>query len=170
MKLFDTLKILILEQQNPGVLLFITPEFDSFYASKHQTIDRLGNRPFRVIRDIILKALDTPSSTHTRVAVPNTILSSVIEDNYEKILESINSNLEYDRYKFVYEDQENEDEDIFSFIEFIIEKSKKKNKEYNIVSSTYSEDGGYLKVFKQDGPKQKKIYLENYFHSITILL
>lgn len=170
MKLFDALKNIILEQLNPGVLLFMTPEFDSFYASKHQTIDRLGNSSFRVIRDIILNALDTPSSTHTRVAVPNTILSSIIEKKYKRVLESINNNTNYDRYKFVYEDKNNMDEDIFSFIEFIIEKSKKKNKEYNIVSSTYSDDGNYLKVFKKDGPNQKKIYLENYFHSITILL
>ena len=170
MKMFQILRSIIVEQADMEDLLFISPEGDSFYASTHQTIDRMGNRNFNFIRSAILDSIDSDTLTHERVAVPNNILSQVIELKYRKILNSFEGYPQGDRLKFVFRDEDNFDEEVFDYIEFILEKSTRRDNLYVVPTSTYSLDGNYLRFFNKNKPQQKKVMLENYFHIKTIVL
>lgn len=168
MKMLQTLRSIIAEQSDREDLLYISPRGNSFYASSHQSIDRKGNKDFDFIRQSILDSIDSDTSTHERVAVPNDILSQVIELKYPKIIRSFADHSLSDRLKFVYRDEDNEDEEVFDYLEFIIEKST--DRVYVIPTSTYSFDGNYLRFFNKNKPQQKKVMLENYFHIKTIVL
>jgi hypothetical protein len=168
MEMFRILRSIIVEQTEMGDLLYVSPEGNSFYASTHQSIDRKGNQDFNFIRKSILNSIDSDTLTHERVAVPNDILSQIIEYKYPKIIRSFADYSLGDRLKFVYRDLDNEDEEVFDYLEFIIEKSNKGV--YVIPTSTYSFDGNYLRFFNKNKPKQKKVMLENYFHIKTIIL
>jgi hypothetical protein len=170
MKMFRILRSIIVEQADLEDLLYVSPRGNSFYASSHQSIDRKGNRDFDFIRQSILDSIDSDTSTHERVAIPNDILSQIIELKYSKIIRSFADYSPGDRLKFVYRDEDNEDEEVFDYLEFIIEKSSRKDKLYVIPTSTYSFDGNYLRFFNKNKPQQKKVTLENYFHINTIVL
>jgi hypothetical protein len=170
MKMFQILRSIIVEQADMEDLLFVSPQGDSFYASTHQSIDRLGNQNFNVIRRAILNSIDSDTLTHERVAIPNNILSQIIELKYRKILNSFEGYSPGDRLKFVYRDEDNEDEEVFDYLEFVLEKSNRENKLYIVPTSTYSFDGNYLRFFNKNKPQQKKVMLENYFHIKTVVL
>ena len=168
--MFQILRSMIVEQADMEDLLYVSPRGNSFYASSHQSIDRKGNQDFDFIRQAILDSIDSDTLTHERVAVPNNILSQVLELKYPKIIRSFADYSPGDRLKFVYRDEDNEDEEVFDYLEFIIEKSPRKDKVYIIPTSTYSFDGNYLRFFNKNKPQQKKVMLENYFHIKTVVL
>jgi hypothetical protein len=168
MKMFQILRSIIVEQSDKEDLLYVSPRGNSFYASSHQSIHRKGNKDFDFIRQAILDSIDSDTSTHERVAVPNDILSQVIELKYPKIIRSFSDYSLGDRLKFVFRDEDNEDEEVFDYLEFIIEKTT--DRVYVIPTSTYSFDGNYLRFFNKNKPQQKKVMLENYFHIKTIVL
>jgi hypothetical protein len=168
MKLLSTLKNIILENRSKEHKLFTTPDGVKFIATTHQTFDRNGNLDYEKIREIILNAIDSGSKVHTRVAVPNTILSSLIRKKYENILYEFSQTPKDNKIKFVYERNDNEDEEVFDFIEFVVGRGRDGN--FLIVSSTFSNNGDYLKLFGKDAIQAKKIMLEKYFHIRTVLL
>ena len=168
--MFGILRSIIVEQGNHDNLLFLTPENDVFYATSHQTFDRLGNKDYETIRDIILQSIDSNIETHERVGIPNNILSEIIEEKYPKIILSFKDSEPGERIKFVYKNNDNEDEEVFDYLEFIVERSRVKSKRYTIPTSTYSDTGNYLKFFNKFKPQQRKVMLENYFHIKTVIL
>jgi hypothetical protein len=168
MKLLNTLKNILLENRSKEHKLFTTPDGVKFIATTHQTFDREGNLSYKEIKDIILNAIDSGSKIHTRVAVPNTILSRLIREKYINILYEFSQNPKEEKIKFVYERTDNEDEEVFDFIEFIVGRGRDGN--FLIVSSTFSNNGDYLRLFGKDAIQARKIMLEKYFHIRTVLL
>jgi hypothetical protein len=168
MKLLNTLKNIILENRSKENRLFTTPDGIKFIATTHQTFDRKGNLNYGQIRDIILNAIDSGSKVHTRVAVPNRVLSELIAQKYENILYEFSQNPKDKKIKFVYERNDNEDEEVFDFIEFIVGRGGDGN--FHIVSSTFSDSGDYLRLYGKDVIQARKIMLEKYFHIRTVLL
>ncbi len=86
MKVLSVLKSIIIENRGKHHRLFTAPEGPKFIATTHQTLDRKSNLTYEEIRDIILNAIDSGSNIHTRVGVPNIMLSRLIRDKYKKIL------------------------------------------------------------------------------------
>ena len=168
MKLLNTLKNIILENRTREHRLFTTRDDIKFIATTHQTFDRSGNLSYDEIKDIILNAIDSGIKVHTRVGVPNRVLSRLIREKYETILYEFSKNPEEKKIKFVYERNDNEDDEVFDFIEFIVARGD--YGEFLIVSSTYSYDGDYLKLYGKDAVQARKIILEKYFQIRTVLL
>lgn len=168
MKILNTLKKLILENRGKYHRLFTAPNDVKFVATSHQTIDRKGNLSYDEIKDIILNSIDSTVGTHTRVGVPNLLLSRLIRKKYEKILLEFDKNPEENKIKFVYERIDNEDDVIFDYIEFIL--SRGNDNTYSVVSSTFSSDGNYLKLYGRDVVQARKVMLEKYFHLRTVIL
>ena len=162
MKLLETLKKIILENREKIPKLFTTPNGIKFFATKHQTIDRFGNLSYDEIKKIILGGIDTGNKTLRRVAVPNIMLSLLIREKYEKILEEMTSNLKEDKIKFVYERKDNDDEEIFDYIEFVLMKDNENPNRFDVITSAFSDDGDFLKLFGRDVTQTKKIILEKY--------
>jgi hypothetical protein len=170
MRILETLKSIIIEQVDHENLLFLTPNNETFYSSVHNSIERLGNQDYETIRYMILKSIDSNVATHERVAIPNEILSQVIGNKYEKIINSFKGNSPGDRIKFVYKNEDNKHEEVFDYLEFIVSKSKNSRNRYVIPTSTYSDTGNYLRFFNKFKNQQKKVMLENYFHIKTVTL
>ena len=168
MKIISALKNIILENRSNYHRLFTSKDGVKFFATPHQTKDRKGHLSYDEIKDIILNAIDSGSNVHTRVGVPNRMLSRLIKDKYPKILDGLFSNTKDERIKFVHKRQDNEDEEVFDYIEFIV--ARDNNDSFSVISSTFSENGNYLKNFGKNAPQTKKIILEKYFHIKTILL
>jgi hypothetical protein len=169
MKLLKTLKNIMLENRAKEHRLFTTPNGLKFLATTHQTFDREGNLSYEDIKDIILNAIDSGIKVHTRVGVPNRMLSRLIREKYEIMLYEFSKNPKEEKIKFVYERNDNEDDPIFDFIEFIVGRGKEDDT-FFVVSSTFSKNGDYLKLYGKDVTQARKIILEKYFHIRTVLL
>lgn len=168
MKILEILKTLILENRSKLHRLFTTPDGIKFEATNHQTQDREGHLSYDEIKDIILDAIDSGSRTHTRVGVPNRMLSRLIRVKYSRIVDEFSSNPQDERIKFVHKREDNEDEEVFDFIEFVL--GRKGNDTFLVLSSAFSKNGDYLKLHGIDTVQTKKIILEKYFHIRTVLL
>lgn len=170
MKLLKSLKNIILEDRFKNPRLFTTPDGIKFVSSTHHTIDRKANLNYSEIKDIILNAIDSGIKIHTRVAVPNLMLSRLIRNKYEKILEEFSKDNNEKKIKFVYKRKDNEDEEVFDYIEFILGRDEEEDDVLKIVSSTFSPNGKYLNLFGKDVVQARRVMLENYFHFRTVLL
>jgi len=168
MKILNVLKKIILEDRSRHHRLFTAPEGPKFIATTHQTSDRKSNLSYNEIKDIILNAIDSGSNIHTRVGVPNLMLSRLIKDKYKKILYEFSKDPEEKKIKFVFKREDNEDEEVFDYIEFIL--ARDSDDTFLIVSSTFSEDGSYLKLYGKDVVQARKVILEKYFHLRTVIL
>lgn len=170
MKILNSLKTIILESRPKKPKLFTTPDGFKFYSSKHNTIDRKGNLNYDEIRDIILDAIDSGNKVHTRVAAPNLMVYNLIRDKYKKILNEFSKDPKEEKIKFVFRRYDNEDEEVFDYIEFIIGRDSEDVKIFNVVSSTFSSNGNYLGLFGKDAVQARKVILEKYFHLRTVIL
>ena len=170
MKILDSLKTIILESRFKKPKPFTTPDGFKFYFSTHNTIDRKGNLNYDEIRDIILYAIDSGNKVHTRVAAPNLMVYNLIRNKYKKILNEFSKDHKEEKIKFVFRRYDNEDEEVFDYIEFIIGRDSKDVKTFNVVSSTFSSNGNYLGLFGKDAVQARKVMLEKYFHLRTIIL
>lgn len=170
MKLLKSLKNIILEDRLKNPRLFTTPEGVKIVSSTHHTLDRKAYLNYQEIKDIILNAIDSDVKVHTRVAVPNVMLSRIIRSKYKKILDEFSKDKKEEKIKFVYKREDNEDEDVFDYIEFIIGRDHDDNGVFKVVSSTFSPNGKYLNLFGKDVIQARRVMLENYFHFRTIIL
>lgn len=172
MKILDILKHIILEnsRRSDKPKLFTTPEGIKFFSSKHHTKDRKTYLSYEEIKDIILNAIDSGVTTHTRVGIPNLMASRLISDKYKKMLDEFSKHPEEDKIKFVYKRKDNEDEEIFDYIELILGRDYEDKNTFNVVSSTFSSSGNYLGLFGKDVIQARKVILEKYFHLRTVLL
>lgn len=168
MKILKLLNNLILENRGRYNRLFKTPDGISFIATTHQTIDREGNLSYDEIKDIILTAIDSGVNVHTRVGVPNIMLSSIIREKYKNIVKEFSLNPNEKKIKFVFKRNDNEDEEVFDYVEFII--SREDPETFFIVSSTFSESGNYLKLYGKNVIQARKVVIEKYFHLRTVIL
>lgn len=168
MKVLSVLKSIILENRGKHHKLFTAPEGPKFIATTHQTLDRKSNLTYEEIKDIILNAIDSGSNIHTRVGVPNTMLSRLIRDKYKKILYEFSKDPTEKKIKFVFKREDNEDEEVFDYIEFIL--ARDEDNTFLIVSSTFSDNGTYLKLYGKDVVQARKVMLEKYFHLRTVIL
>ena len=75
-----------------------------------------------------------------------------------------------EKIKFVFKRDDNNDDEVFDYIEFIIGKDNEDKKTFNVVSSTFSPNGNYLKLFGKDAVQARKVVLEKYFHLRTVIL
>ena len=170
MKLLNVLKTIILENSSKRHNLYTTSNGIEFISSNHHTKDRHADLSYDEIKDIILNAIDSGSNVHTRVAVPNLMLSRLIRKKYEKILNEFSKNPKEDKIKFVFKREDNNDEEVFDFIEFILGRDNKEKNKFKVVSSTFSSDGNYLKLFGKGVVQARKVVLEKYFHLRTVIL
>lgn len=170
MKLLNVLKSIILEDGSKRHNLFSTKDGIKFFSSKHHTRDRETDKSYDEIKDIILKAIDSGSKTHTRVGVPNLMLSRLIRKKYEKIIEEFSKNSNEKKIKFIFKRDDNEDDEVFDYIEFIVGREDGNEKVFVVVSSTFSPTGDYLRLFGKDAVQARKVVLEKYFHLRTVIL
>lgn len=169
MKILDILKNLILEDRGKRNKLFTSPEGIKFISSTHHTEDRKAFLSYDEIKDIILNAIDSGSNVHTRVGVPNLMLSGLIRDKYKKIIDEFSKNPKENKIKFVYKRNNNEDEEVFDYIEVIIGRGNDSDT-LMIASSAFSDTGNYLRLYGKDVVQARKVILEKYFHLRTVLL
>ena len=170
MKLLYVLKNIILEDTQKKHSLFTKNDGIKIFSSNHHTKDRETNKSYNEIKDIILTAIDSGSKTHTRVGVPNVMLSRLINKKHEKIIKEFSKNPKEEKIKFVFKRDDNKDDEVFDYIEFIIGRDDENEKIFNVVSSTFSPDGNYLKLFGKNVVQARKVVLEKYFHLRTIIL
>jgi hypothetical protein len=170
MKLLYVLKNIILEDSQKKHNLFTNDDGVKIFSSKHHTKDRETYKSYDEIKDIILAAIDSGSKVHTRVGVPNLMLSRLINKKSEKIIKEFSKNPKEEKIKFVFKRDDNEDEEVFDYIEFIIGRDNENEKTFNVVSSTFSPNGNYLKLFGKDVVQARKVVLEKYFHLRTVIL
>jgi hypothetical protein len=174
MKILDILKHIILEdkRRSDKPKLFTTPEGVKFFSSKHHTKDRKTYLSYKQIKDIILNAIDSGVSTHTRVGVPNVMISELIRKKYKKILDEFSKDPKEEKIKFVFkrDDTEGDEEEVFDYIEIILGRDYEDKNTFNVASSTFSSNGNYLGLFGKDVVQARKVILEKYFHLRTVLL
>ena len=169
MKMINILKDLILENGGRRNKLFTSPEGIKFISSTHHTEDRKSDLSYDEIKDIILNAIDSGSNVHTRVGVPNLMLSNLLRNKYKKIIDEFSKDPKENKIKFIHNRKNNEDEEVFDYIEVIIGRGNDDNS-FLIVSSTFSDTGNYLKLYGKDAVQSRKVILEKYFHLRTVLL
>ena len=120
------------------------------------------------IKDIILNAIDSGSNVHTRVGVPNLMISQLLRNKYKKIIDEFSKDPKENKIKFVYKRKDNEDEETFDYIELIVGRGS--DNSFLIVSSTFSDSGNYLKLHGKDVVQARKVIIEKYFHFRTVIL
>jgi hypothetical protein len=169
MKILNVLKNLILEDRGKRHKLFTSPEGVKFISSTHHTEDRKTDLSYDEIKDIILNAIDSGSNVHTRVGVPNLMISQLIKDKHKKIIDEFSKDPKENKIKFVHKRNDNEDEEVFDYIELILGRGNE-DKTFLIVSSTFSDTGNYLKLYGKDVTQARKVMLEKYFHFRTVIL
>jgi len=169
MKILDVLKYIILEDRGKYQRLFTTPNNIKFISSAHHTLDRKADLSYDEIKNIIINSIDSGSNTHTRVGVPNLMISRLIRDKYKKILDEFSKDPKENKIKFVHKRKNNDDEEIFDYIEIIVGRGED-DETFKVVSSTFSDTGNYLKLYGKDAVQARKVILEKYFHLRTVLL
>lgn len=165
MKLLETIKKLILENTKFPKLKFSEKVGDrevELLSTFHQWSDRFGDEDYEYIKDLTFQKYNG-----FRIGVPDEEIIPLFKKNLQKIEDSYdpkNSN----RVIFVKHRLDNEDEEIFDFIEFLLEKNGNR---YSILSSKYSKDGRFfvmnfpvrtLKVMieNKNNNKYKFVYLD----------
>lgn len=172
MKLINLLSILISEGYGNTLIAVVSDDY-KFYVSNHQSsseVDgRSGDLTYNQIKTKILDNEYSNNKTKIRYGVPNRMLETLINNKSKKIIDNLNVLKVGDRIRFVYNrTDEHEDEEYFDYIEMVIQKDN--DKRFNIITSSFSKDGHYLRLMSFGSVQQPKVFLENYFHLNTIIL
>ena len=119
----------------------------SLFSTEHQWFDRHGDNDYETILDLFFEK--NVGDNKYRIGVPDEIITSIVKNDISKIIlgfEEVNpcSN----RIVFTKKRIDNEDEEFFDVIEFVLQKNETK---LEIITSAFSEDGLYLYF----GPKIK---------------
>jgi hypothetical protein len=96
------------------------------------------------------------------------MISRLFRDKYKKIIDEFSKDPKEKKIKFVYKRKDNEDEEVFDYIEIIVGRGD--DNSFLIVSSTFSDTGNYLKLYGKDVVQARKVMLEKYFHFRTVIL
>jgi len=109
-------------------------------STHHQWFDRHGDNSYNDNVELFYEKNDGDESY--RIGVSDTLLVPIIRGNISKIIDSFKlHNPCNKRIIFTKRRQNNEDEEFFDFVEFVIQKD---GNELKIVSSAFSEDGNFL--------------------------
>ena len=109
-------------------------------STHHQWFDRHGDNTYDENVDLFYEKNDADNDY--RVGVSDRILVNIIQDKIDKIIDSFKiHNPCNKRIIFTKRRTNNEDEEFFDFVEFVLQKD---GNELKIVSSAFSEDGNYL--------------------------
>ena len=176
MKLLSNLKNIIFEISGPRKYVdkFIYDDKQILLlASYHQSEERFGIKSFEEILNIYYN-----DGSEIRFGVPNNLIKKLFKQNFEKIYNEINKvetksedlkpRLNIVKNRQEQNELENNPED-FDFIEFVIQKNSE-NK-YEIITSAFSKDGKFLKLFGKSKNSTPKLVAETEFHfylTITI--
>jgi hypothetical protein len=109
-------------------------------STYHQWFDRHGDNSYEENVDLFYEKND--SDNYYRIGVSDSILIPLIKRDINKIIESFKTHKPCNkRIIFTKRRINNEDEEYFDFVEFVIQKDEN---ELKIVSSAFSEDGNFL--------------------------
>jgi hypothetical protein len=180
MKLLNTIKQILLESGRRPILLFADVIEDKrvrLFASYHQWEERYGQFNFDKIADFYLKDKDRNINNLSyviRVGVPNDMIVTFFDDNYEKIKQhfyelygppSNDKFIPEQKIIFVKQFSDNPREEDFDYIEIGL--AREIGETYFIFTSAFSKDGKMLRKFK--GPESPKVFMESVLESIPIV-
>ena len=166
MNLLSILVDLITEDENKrkflGQIKFGNDKIKLF-SSGHQYSDRMGDMTFDEVRDYYFDVLDNNKikEPEIRFGVPDSILRSTILSKLSIIIKSFLDNPKSFKIRFVHFDNDNEYEEKFDNIEFVLSRSRDM-KSFTVVTSAYSKDGDFLKRMGKFAEQDPKIILENF--------
>jgi hypothetical protein len=174
MRLLSLLSNLILESGLKRKFLSqfaIDGEGVKLFASPHQYSDRFGNDSFNSVRNYYFSVLDNKrmKESEIRFAVPDTILKNLVYDKFEQIKSGFDEYPDSYKIRFVFRNEDNEYEEKFDYIEFVLAKSDDM-KTFTIVTSSYSDDGNYLRRMGQYAEQDPRVILENFDLLPTVFL
>lgn len=168
MKLLSHLKNVILESSRRPILVdsFIYDNKEIFlYAIYHQWEERFGIKSFEEILDIY----DNSNDLKLRIGVPNEMIKVFFKKNFNVINEKFNEvepqyKSEPSRILIVKNrKEENEDNpEYFDFAEFIIQKNSQYR--FDIITSAFSKDGFFLKLFDKTKTNASRLTVESKFY------
>lgn len=175
MKLISHLKNIILEVYGPRIPVdkFNYGDNEIFLsASYHQWEERFGIKSFEEILDMY----ETDGLKY-RFGVPNDMIKVLFKKNFGKIYDKFNqvessSNIRSPRLNIIKDrkiqsDMEDNPEH-FDFVEFIIQKNSQFR--FEIVTSSFSKDGRYLKLFDKSKSPAPRLMVENKFYFDSTLI
>ena len=174
MRLLSLLSNIILEFDNKRKFLGQF-NFDGdkvkLFSSSHQYDDRFGQNSFDEVRNYYFTVLDkgTIDEDDIRFAVPDNILRQLLPEKIEQIKDAFINNPNSYKIRFVFRDENNEFEEKFDYIEFVLTKSKDM-KSFTVVTSAYSDNGEYLRRMGRYAEQDPKVILERFDLLITIYL
>jgi hypothetical protein len=109
-------------------------------STYHQWFDRHGDNTYDTNVDLFYEKNNADNDY--RIGVSDRILVHIIQEKIDKIIQSFKiHNPCNKRIIFTKKRDNNEDEEFFDFVEFVIQKD---GNELKIVSSAFSEDGNFL--------------------------
>jgi len=109
-------------------------------STYHQWFDRHGDNSYDTNVDLFYEKNNADNDY--RIGVSDKILIRIIQEKIDKIIQSFKiHNPCNKRIIFTKKRDNNEDEEFFDFVEFVIQKD---GNELKIVSSAFSEDGNFL--------------------------
>jgi len=88
---------------------------------------------------------------------------------FKKIYNSFINNTSTQKIRFVHIDEDNEYEEKFDYIEFVLSKSRDM-KTFTVVTSAYSDNGDFLKKMGRFAEQDPRVILENFGLLPTIYL
>ena len=174
MKLLSLLSSLVLESDLKRKFLGKTKvggDEIKFFTSPHQYSDRFGQNSFDEVRNYYFTVLDKGAMDEDdiRFAVPDNILRQLLPEKIEQIKDGFINNPNSYKIRFVFRDENNEFEEKFDYIEFVLTKSKDM-KSFTVVTSAYSDNGEYLRRMGRYAEQDPKVILERFDLLLTIYL
>jgi len=142
MRLLDSVKKIVLEEKRKFSKLkwsdYIGDKKIKLLSSYHQWFERHGDENYKTIKDIFFDKFIR--NEKYRVGVPDELIIELFKKNISKIENSFDDPSK-NRVIFVKKRNDNEDEVEFDYIEFILQKNEDN---YEIITSSYSDDGKFL--------------------------
>jgi hypothetical protein len=166
MKLLNQLVTVILENRGkeyrPTVLFskMIDNRLVQLLSTRHQRVERFGNQTYNDLVDMYNEFIETRKSKFQkppRIAVPDMMVRDFFESNLMKIYYSFeDENPKNKQMIFVKKRKDNEDDEVFSYIEVLL---KKEGNFFYIITSAFSKDGKFLMTNVEE-KKSNRVRLE----------
>jgi hypothetical protein len=166
MKLIAIVKTLLFELAgNKQKILRYRTEINDIpirlFSSHHQWFDRQGDLTYDELKSIYYEKIY--KQPKFRIGVPDSIITDIFKKKLNKIIAGF-GNLKETKIIFVTPNSNNEDDETFDYIEFLL--STNDVKLFTIVTSAFSSDGNYLRNIN----KTERLRLEHKInHNIKII-
>jgi len=170
MNLLDTLESIIVyesgRRKESGKVIFselIDKKLIQLRSTHHQREERFGNLPYDKIVDKYQEYLETRKSKYQappRLAVPDEMVKQTFKNELDKVYKSFKEvNPENNKIIFVKKRNDNEDDNEFNYMEFLINKD---GNFFNIITSAFSKNGNFLRTKNKD-EIAKRVTLEHLY-------